>query len=545
MGGNNSTAKVEQLYNPEEYTVWKTQYNDIRYGKVNILKENSSGMLVCEMDRTITTEEEFNQKVNHAEGRSQLQHPSLVSFLKYSTKKNEEFCSTFYKISFLYEYVKIDLKEQIILRSWNDTLIPFEENELWYILKSAVEGLSYLKAKDIIHGDIRPSQIFLTDLGQVKLGEQFQQQSSLSGYQQLLTEQRKEEFFVSPNVYESLKNKGDIYQYDQAANDVFALGLTLLEAALLKQTDLMYGEEFTFKEEVLHQYLDELKSKYSQELYDVISSMLIESEQDRPTLEEIQAQLQEKKQANGVQLYILSENDEIIQNPEQTELIQEEVVIEENAKRQAQPVGQGIQLIPEEQKEYITPAISGYDLSQIEERINRVLQQSKHTVQQYGGAKGNEVYESYKPEYTEPIRQSNVQTSVTYTTYTRPEQQQYYGSYQPAYTSNYNRTYQSYQQPHYNPISSTTYHNAPQNEQDDDYIPLPAGVAQQKIKTSENKPYVSTINQQTTEFQQQSQQQQQDLDKQIQESLERSKQLEENIRKSQFESQQQTAAQQQ
>lgn len=29
-------------------------------------------MLVCEMDRTITTEEEFNQKVNHAEGRSQL-----------------------------------------------------------------------------------------------------------------------------------------------------------------------------------------------------------------------------------------------------------------------------------------------------------------------------------------------------------------------------------------------------------------------------------------------------------------------------------------
>lgn len=63
---------------------------------------------------------------------------------------------------------------------------------------------------------------------------------------------RKSEFFISPALFESLKNKTYEQNYEPGANDVFALGMTLLEASILENTDVCYDlENYNFNCEKL------------------------------------------------------------------------------------------------------------------------------------------------------------------------------------------------------------------------------------------------------------------------------------------------------
>lgn len=47
--------------------------------------------------------------------------------------------------------------------------IHYEESELWYIIVSVIAVLSYLKERNLIHGDIRPYNLCLTSDNNLKV----------------------------------------------------------------------------------------------------------------------------------------------------------------------------------------------------------------------------------------------------------------------------------------------------------------------------------------------------------------------------------------
>lgn len=69
-------------------------------------------------------------------------------------------------------------------------------------------------------------------------------------------ETRKSEFYIAPTLFEALREKRADLHYDVGANDVFSLGMTLLEASLLVKTDVCYNDEdYTFNSEKLRDLL--------------------------------------------------------------------------------------------------------------------------------------------------------------------------------------------------------------------------------------------------------------------------------------------------
>lgn len=120
----------------------------------------------------MSSEEAFEKHKDRAYKRKELNHPNIIKLINFTALRKEEFCSNFWKISFLYEYVDNDLKREIEKRSKSN--LNFSEGELWYILSSASESLLYLKNRKASHGDVRPYTILISREGLVKFSENFQ-----------------------------------------------------------------------------------------------------------------------------------------------------------------------------------------------------------------------------------------------------------------------------------------------------------------------------------------------------------------------------------
>lgn len=71
--------------------------------------------------------------------------------------------------------------------------------------------------------------------------------------------------------------------FDRVKNDVFALGLTMLETANLKRCDAAYDwDKMTLNEEAINGLLDEMKERYTETLIQTIRFCLNINENDRP-----------------------------------------------------------------------------------------------------------------------------------------------------------------------------------------------------------------------------------------------------------------------
>ncbi|EGR31274.1 protein kinase domain protein [Ichthyophthirius multifiliis] len=202
------------------------------------------------------------------------------------SEKQDDFCSSFYKVGQLYEYYSNDLRQEIFeRRKYN---IPYNESEIWYIIDSLVSVASYLKYKEVTHGDIRPYNVFIDQIGQIKLGEQYSHPQTYSLYSQLLMG-TTDDFFVSPQCLNGLRAHQEFPDFDRSKNEVFSIGMTALNAATLQDTNKECYDisQLTLNRENVQNLLQRVKFQFSQNLSTTIENMLLHSQEQRASLEEI------------------------------------------------------------------------------------------------------------------------------------------------------------------------------------------------------------------------------------------------------------------
>lgn len=119
--------------------------NDPRYGNIQPLTHKASSQQFAIVTKTLQDEKEVSSRLIELDVREKLSHVNLVSLIKKNSRKQEDFCSTFYELGLLYEYWQGNMKNEINER--RNIGVAFSEGELWYLLESLLSVVNYLKAK--------------------------------------------------------------------------------------------------------------------------------------------------------------------------------------------------------------------------------------------------------------------------------------------------------------------------------------------------------------------------------------------------------------
>ena len=171
-----------------------------------------------------------------------------------------------------------DFEKQIKMRA--NYLSYFTEAELNNIMKQLISTLSFLQKRHITHRDIKPQNILIAN-GQYKLCDfgdiRVMQRDGL-----VVQRIRGSELYMSPILFNALRQGVQTIQHNTYKSDVFSLGMCLFYAACLSfngPVEIREVVNMNIKQQILNKYLG---TRYSQKFIKFLYLMLLTNEDDRP-----------------------------------------------------------------------------------------------------------------------------------------------------------------------------------------------------------------------------------------------------------------------
>ena len=209
-------------------------------------------------------------------------HPNIMKIYGISIRILD--CTT-YCLYVLMEMAKIDWDKEIKRRLKKRQ--KYTENELVNIIRELTDALFFMqKELKISHRDIKPQNILVFENGVYKLAD-FGEAKEVKISKQLNT-LRGTELYMSPALYEGLKQGKNDVSHDPFKSDVFSLGFCLLYAASLN-FELLYEARDNDNSEMIKKILNKsfIKKVYSDNLIKIIVNMLMYDEKNRFSFEEL------------------------------------------------------------------------------------------------------------------------------------------------------------------------------------------------------------------------------------------------------------------
>ena len=212
--------------------------------------------------------------INEGEHLKALDHPNLILYKSVFFSNNI--------LNVMMGYAKNgDIKNELLKHK--DENKYFEENQLLNWMIQLCFSLEYIHEKEIIHGDIKPSNIFLTKNNNLKLGD--------FGIFKKILNFDEEKLYGAPELIK--KN-----EYTSKA-DIWSLGVTFCHLMTLeypfegKNKDEIYESISKGKknEKILNEeknnYNEEIQKRYSKEFLSLIDEMMSLDPDKRPSANEI------------------------------------------------------------------------------------------------------------------------------------------------------------------------------------------------------------------------------------------------------------------
>ena len=229
---------------------------------------------------------DFNREIEELKHRTKISHPSIVRLIAYTSKAEDNLCASFYKILLILDYLEQDFDREINSRKTNSEF--YTEEKLWYFLESALSALLCLQSKGVAHGDLKPSNIFITKNGEYKIAEQSLLGNVMPSYALRLSGFDDVRAYLSPALVQNLARQELYPKHDTFKSDIFTLGLTVLHAATLTNCDSFFDyDRFSLDIEALQKRVASLALRYSEQFQRFVSSMLTLEESKRPSAGEL------------------------------------------------------------------------------------------------------------------------------------------------------------------------------------------------------------------------------------------------------------------
>ena len=257
----------------------KKKNEELTYKKISELGQGAYGTAYLVQDKkykqyyvmkTIPlkklNEKERKDALKEASILQNLDHPNIIKFQEVFLCKNPN------SLNIITEYADGgDLNKKI------ERKIPFKEDLIldWFI--QICLALNHVHSKRIIHRDIKAQNIFLTKNGIVKLGD-FGISKSLTCSFELARTVIGTPYYLSPEIV-----KNSPYSFK---TDVWSLGVLLYQMCALKMpfdADSLPN----LSKKILKAEYKEIPNNYSDNLKNLIRSLLQVEPKNRPTVKEI------------------------------------------------------------------------------------------------------------------------------------------------------------------------------------------------------------------------------------------------------------------
>ena len=152
----------------------------------------------------------------------------------------------------------------------------FEEKKIWSTLIQILQGLNYLHKSCIIHRDLKSANIFLTKNGIIKIGDL--NVSKILNKMVTTYTQTGTPYFASPEIWND-------QPYDYKC-DIWSVGCIIYEMASLHVPFRGVSMQNLYKN-VLRGIYQQIPGRYSDELKQIIKSILVVNPKNRPSSKEL------------------------------------------------------------------------------------------------------------------------------------------------------------------------------------------------------------------------------------------------------------------
>lgn len=202
-------------------------------------------------------------------------HENILTIYGYNEKELDETTFALYIIT---ELAACDWEIEVSNRFPKGRF--YREDELVGILKQLSACLGFLQSRKIAHRDIKPQNILVFSNGVYKLGDFGEAKQST--YNRAVNTVRGTELYMSPLLFDKLREDVNDVHHNIYKSDVFSLGYCIIYAGSLTFESIYEIRENYNKESILETVRRYFHDRYSDRFIELVMMMIDFEERDRP-----------------------------------------------------------------------------------------------------------------------------------------------------------------------------------------------------------------------------------------------------------------------
>ncbi|CAD8111368.1 unnamed protein product [Paramecium sonneborni] len=298
-------------------------------------------------------------KVQQNEWRIGLQHPHLLQTLGGQPEGDQ--------YRYFFEFCQITLAS--LLQERYGTKKYFPEEDLQALLLGISSALSFLQEKGLSHGDICTTEIFFdSNSSSFKVLDSNLINGRGASIQQLMSGKLK---YLAPEILQNPTQP--LSELQLSKNDVWCLGMVMLEASTLKQNDNLYQNGLQFR--LISDRINEVAQIYNLQFAENIALMLNFKQNERlDPVNLFNYLLEQQRTAN-------EQDQQVVQQQQYQQLLQQQQLYQQQLCQQQQQQQQQL-VYQQQQQQQITYQQAQQSQLQYQQQQQQQLQYLPQQVEQ-------------------------------------------------------------------------------------------------------------------------------------------------------------------